>query len=101
MIKVLFCIIGILILLSIILLSIVYCMNNKLKQMKKDMKSIIDANNYLHDELSKLNSIDKIKSDNRRESNEKINDLYNGDIVDNAINELCNKNKNRNKNNRS
>ena len=95
MIKVLLFIIFILVLLLVTLVSVLYCKNNKLKQMKKNMQSVIDANDYLHDEIQKLNTVDKIKSNNRREANEKINNLYNGDVVDNAINELCNKNKNR------
>lgn len=94
MIKVLLFIIFILVLLLVILVSILYCKNNKSKQMKKDMQSVINANDYLHDEIQKLNTVDKIKSNNRREANEKINDLHNGDSFNNAINILCNNKKN-------
>lgn len=92
--KYLLIIIGILILISLVLFLIVLNQGKKIIQLSKSITSLVDANDNLHEEIKKLNGIDKIKADNRREADEKINDLYNGDVVDNAIDELCN-NKNK------
>ena len=92
--KYLLIIIGILILISVVLFLIVLNQGKKIIQLSKSITSLVDANDNLHEEIKKLNGVDKIKADNRREADEKINDLYNGDVVDNAIDELCN-NKNK------
>lgn len=89
-------IIGILIFISVVLFLIVLNQIKKIKQLSESIVSLVDANNNLHEEIKKLNNVDKIKADNRRESNEKIDALSDGDIVDNALDVLCNKNKNRN-----
>ena len=94
--KYLLIIIGILILINVVLFLIVLNQGKKIIQLSKSITSLVDANNNLHEEIKKLNSIDKIKADNRRESNEKIDALSDGDIVDNALDVLCNKNKNGN-----
>lgn len=88
--KILLIIIGVLVLVTIILCISIHFLRSELKSMQENIETIVDANTKLHDEIKRLNSVDKIKSDNRRESDEKINDLYNGDVVDNAIDELRN-----------
>ena len=85
----------ILMILVIVLCVAIRFLRQEIDDLQNTMQTVIDANNNLHEEIKKLNSIDKIKADNRRESNEKINALYDGDSVDNAIDELCNKNKKR------
>lgn len=87
-------VIAILLIGCIVLFFISLLENRKIKSLKNTVNSVIDANNYLHNELKRRDSVDKIKSDNRKESNEKINDLYNGDSFNNAINILCNNKKN-------
>ena len=46
------------------------------------------GNRELHRIIDELKESDKIKSKNRSEANEKINALYDGDPISNAINEL-------------
>lgn len=41
---------------------------------------MISANNRLHFEIVRLNRVNKIKSDNERETNEKIDDLHSGKL---------------------
>lgn len=94
--KYLLIIVVILIVIGAGLFLIVLNQIKKIKQLSNSITSLVDANNNLHEEIKKLNNIDKIKADNRRESNEKIDALSDGDIVDNALDVLCNKNKNRN-----
>lgn len=89
-------VVAILILISVVLFLIVMNQIKKIKQLSDSIVTLVDANNNLHEEIKKLNNIDKIKADNRRESNEKIDALSDGDIVDNALDVLCNKNKNGN-----
>lgn len=60
----------------------------KLKQTKDSLNTALDANYSLTLQLENLKLQSKIKSDNRKEANEKINALHNGDAVDNAINGL-------------
>ena len=84
----------VLILIVIILILIIIKQNRKIKTQSESIKSIILVNKNLHYEIERLNNVDKIKSDNRRETNEKLDELHNGDSVNNAINVLCdNKNK--------
>lgn len=89
MIKILVIIIGVLIFSITVLCIIVYFLREEINDKQKAMESVINANTRLHDEIKRFNSIDKIKSDNRREASEKIKNLYDGDGVDNAINILC------------
>lgn len=77
-------------LIFVVLIFILSYKNEKMKQIKEEMKSLINANNNLHEEIKRLTSIDEIKSKNREEANEKINDLHNGDAIDNALNILRN-----------
>lgn len=74
----------------LILFLIALCESKKTKSLKDTVKTVVDAYDYLHDELKRRDAVDKIKSDNRKETNEKINDLYNGNSIDNAINVLRN-----------
>lgn len=76
-------------LIFVILVFILSYKNEKLKQIKEDMESVIKANNNLHEEIKKLNAVDKIKADNRKDTNEKINNMHIGNTVDNAFNILC------------
>jgi cell division protein FtsB len=88
--KVFLLVIAILIVLLTVLILMLIHKNNKIKQLKNDMETVIQANKSLHDEIKKLTDIDKIKNDNRIEANEKIDDLHNGDAISNAIDILCN-----------
>lgn len=81
---------GILAFVSLVLFFAVIIESKKIKSLKETMQTVIDANNNLHNEIAKLKSVDEIKNDNRREANEKISNLHNGDAIDNAINILCN-----------
>jgi len=42
------------------------------------------------DQIKKIESTLEIINHNRKESDEKIDALHNGDVIDNALNELCN-----------
>lgn len=77
--------------LVIVVLFLKICIKDyEIRQMKETMKTLIDANNSLHNEIKKMNDLDKIKSENRKETNEKIDSLYSGDPLSNALDILCN-----------
>ncbi len=64
--------------------------NSKLKAVQHNVDAIVDTNHALMKELENARFQLKIKSDNRKEADEKINALHTGDAVDNAINGLSN-----------
>lgn len=81
----------VIIIMSIILvvcILVICVLGNRVKQFKTLLNDEIRLNNNLHAEIKKLVDMDKIKSDNRKEADEKINELHSGDSVDNAINVL-------------
>ncbi len=84
---------GILAFVSLVLFFAVIIESKKIKSLKETMKTVIDANNNLHNEIAKLKSADEIKNNNRREANEKIDNLHNGNAIDNALNVLHNNGK--------
>lgn len=90
MIKILILIIGVLVVCITIMGVAIHFLKEEIKDNRKTTQSVIDANKRLHDEIKRLNDVDKIKSDNRREANERIQNLYDGDAIDNAINILRN-----------
>ena len=56
--------------------------------MEKELETALNSNKVLMEQLSLLREELRIKKNNRKKSNEKIDALHNGDAVDNAINGL-------------
>ena len=52
------------------------------------IEKLQEANNLIMGQLSKLHDELRIKNENRKEANEKVESLHNGDAVSNAINGL-------------
>jgi cell division protein FtsB len=80
----------VLVFISVILVLLVVCailfmmyknQKEKYKKLKYDYK-------LLEQQFKQANEIAKIKEQNNAEAIQKINDLFNGDIVDNAISGL-------------
>lgn len=65
------------------------CLSSKNKKLKSDIKRREEAYEGAVRELQLLMEAQKIKNKNEEEADEKINNLYNGDVVANAINGLC------------
>lgn len=77
---------------SIIEAVVLFVFGYKIKKQNDDIYQLCSENNILENEVEKIKAMDKIKSDNRREANEKLNNLHSGDSISNAVNILCNKN---------
>lgn len=82
---------GVSFLIITILVFVMIILRNKIKRLRADIDSVINANNNLHEALVKLAAADEIKQKNRSEANEKIKSLDDGDSVNNAIDVLRNK----------
>lgn len=72
----------------VVCILVICILGNTVKHFRILLDDEIKLNNNLHAEIKKLVDMDKIKSDNRKEADEKINELHSGDSVDNAINIL-------------
>lgn len=72
----------------VVCILVICILGNTVKHFKTLLNDEIRLNNNLHVEIKKLVDMDKIKSDNRKEADEKINELHSGDSIDNAINIL-------------
>ena len=83
-------VIAFLILVGLLILSVVFILiqhkNNKLLKEKLDKKN--ELYNGLVKEFELLKETDKIKEENQKEADNKINQMLTGDSVANAINEL-------------
>ncbi len=73
---------------SLIFLILIKYTRDKLKETKKSLDSAIEKKYELTLQVENFKLAEKIKSDNRKEADEKINALHNGDAVDNAISGL-------------
>ncbi len=78
----------ILIILFALSLFACYFFYRKYKRTKIEYKDILDKYNGLTEEFQKILEANKIKDKNKEEADEKINNLHNGNSVDNAINIL-------------
>ena len=58
------------------------------KDMKEELENALEANKALMKQLSLLHEETKIKTENRKEADEKIEELHNGDALGNALNWL-------------
>jgi len=72
----------------VVCILVICILGNTVKHFRILLDDEIKLNNNLHAEIKKLVDMDKIKSDNRKEADEKINELHSGDSIDNAINIL-------------
>ena len=61
------------------------CSKYKIDEQKDEYKKLKNEYTGLQKEFNALYDIVTIKEGNKKEADEKINDLYNGDPVDNAI----------------
>lgn len=74
----------------VVILYILYkCKDEKLTAMQLKNDELQHALDITEAENSKLNKALKTISKNRKEADEKIDELYNGDSVSNAIDGLC------------
>lgn len=74
--------------LALILFAIVLIFDKKISVLKNKVRFYEAENEKLCRDLDRMLEIDKIKARNRRESNEKIDSLHNGDVVGNALDVL-------------
>lgn len=58
------------------------------KYNKRSAECAKEQNKRLEEELLRVAETNKIKAKNKEQADEKVNNLYNGDAVDNAINIL-------------
>ena len=58
------------------------------EQLEKELNCVVDTNHELMKQLKEARTELDVKAKKRKESAEKINNLYNGDSVSNAINGL-------------
>ena len=77
---------------SIIETVVLFVFGYKIKKQNDDIYQLCSENNILENEVEKIKATDKIKSENRREANEKLDNLHSGDSISNAVNILRNKN---------
>ncbi len=59
--------------------------SDELEETKHVMNEIINTNHVLMQQLDSLHKEEKIKADNKKVENEKINNLHDGDTVANVI----------------
>lgn len=78
-----------LLIISVIFVIIIYFLSKSYKKIKLEYKNLSDNYDRLSKEFQKLLDANKIKEENKEEADEKINNLHNGNAVDNAINILC------------
>ncbi len=78
----------ILFLLFLVTLVITICEKGTIEKQKEEYAILENKFAGLEKEYNSLHEIMKIKSENRKEADEKKNELYNGDPVDNAISGL-------------
>ena len=56
--------------------------------MESELETALESNKILMEQLSKLREELRIKNENRKKADEKINALHSGDVIANAINGL-------------
>lgn len=74
--------------LLVISVFISYFFFKKYKKVKAEYNDILEKHKGLLEEFQKLLEVNKIKDANKEKADEKINNLHNGNAVDNAINIL-------------
>jgi hypothetical protein len=73
----------------LLLVSVIaYIFYSKYKKEKIENKDLLFKYKSLSEEFHKVLEVNKIKDKNKEEADEKINNLHNGNVVDNAINIL-------------
>ena len=80
--------IGVLLVLLLLFAFVAYCFFRKYIKWKTECKKAITDYEELNDKYNKLLQSNVIKHENKVEADEKINNLHNGNTVDNAINIL-------------
>lgn len=83
----------VLVIIILMLLGVIYLLLQKINDRKKEYDQLLNNYNGLNDEFMKLVETSKIKSDNRKKADEKIEELHNGNAVDNAV-DILRKHKN-------
>lgn len=78
----------ILLILLVVSVLILYFLYKSYKKIKAENKDLIDKYSGLSQEFQKLLETNQIKKENKESADEKINNLHNGNVVDNAINIL-------------
>lgn len=71
--------------LLIIFVLFSYVLFKKYKKSRKEYKELSERFNGLSEEFQKVLEADKIKENNKEKADEKISNLHNGNVVDNAI----------------
>ncbi len=88
MLKILFVVCIVLAIIGVIESYIINKMQQVNEQLEKELNCVVDTNHELMRQLKEARNELDVKAKKRKESAEKINNLYNGDSVNNAINGL-------------
>lgn len=88
MLKILFVVCIILAAIGVIESYIINKMQQVNEQLEKELNCVVDTNHELMKQLKEARNELDVKAKKRKESETKINNLYNGDSVSNAINGL-------------
>lgn len=88
MLKILFIVCIILAVIGVIESYIINKLQQVNEQLEKELNCVVDTNHELMRQLKEARNELDVKAKKRKESETKINNLYNGDSVNNAINGL-------------